>query len=109
MRYHPYRLQVMVHRHLVRNDIDAISKTTLQSDKGAKSLSISGKLCAVRCDLRVPTILIILLFFKLICPEVNNKRPSIQCFNRSGNFALKMRTLISFVLINASSALVLSK
>jgi hypothetical protein len=42
---HPYRLQVMVHRHLVRNDIDTISKTAYNHriQKAPNPLSISGK------------------------------------------------------------------
>jgi hypothetical protein len=43
MRYHPYRLQVMVHRHLVRNDIDTISKTAYNRIQAPNPLSISGK------------------------------------------------------------------
>jgi hypothetical protein len=39
-----YRLQVMVHRHLVRYDIDTISKTfTITGSKGAKSSINFGK------------------------------------------------------------------
>jgi hypothetical protein len=50
-----------------------------------------AKLCAVRCDLASTHILIILLF-KLICPEVNNKGAINTMFQPLWViFALKMR------------------
>jgi hypothetical protein len=61
----------------------------LQGSKGAKLYQFPAKLCAVRCDLRVPTILIILLFFKLICPEVNNKGHQYNVSTALGNFRLE--------------------
>jgi hypothetical protein len=90
MRYHPYRLQVMVHRHLVRNDIDTISKTASQDQRRQILYQFPAKLCAVMiCEY---PILIILLFFKLICPEVNNKRAINTMFQPLWViFALKMR------------------
>jgi hypothetical protein len=48
--------------------------------------------------------------FKLICPEVNNKEGhQYNVSTALGNFRLENAPLISFVLINASSALALSK
>jgi hypothetical protein len=100
----------MVHRHLVRNDIDTISKTAYNHRIQGAKYQFPAKLCAVRCDLASTHTLIILLFFKLICPEVNNKGAINTMFQPLWViFALKMRHIDFIVLINASSALALSK